>query len=610
MPRVRVTPKVNGYSAAPVPAAGRIPKVRPPLRTLARIVQAGPTGTTKKAGEQHEAATKSLAEAQSDATYARGARARRRDFDASGGRPERLDELPATPIGHGMTLHDLSAQSMLRAGVSGAHTLDMVRGTHAMADPHHAGTELAGSGEKVPRTVAQGTPNINEPHETNPNVIPSRRWEDLHPAEQARALAIVHKYGSSPEQMESDLRAQVLSAHQRAARNGVATPWSARFYEGPSLQHTKIEEGADEVQRESPSIPRDHARAMVATVNAATSPNTKFQQGNRFPNHEAAMHALAHGMAGGEPEEVGRPEGVGGVYPANLEKAAHLARQMSMGVTTPDVKLQSGKTAFDPTHAPKTTDYLGAWVDPTGPDSRYVSDLHSTHSLMPHLSTAKALAHDMPDGTRVNVRPFDKVPKGAVQVTKEKDGKQVPVTAYSESEQYLASDRSGLHALHDHIARKVATDLGLSHTVDNAGATHFLQASDWGEEQINRPDITDRTEKTAYGRDERLSHPGHDVRYRTPSSGGVVVEHPDKLGEQHVASPFHVLKYGDSPSSQPRVDTPSRTAHFSDGATPEEPVGRDRERAEYGIAGVARKKAKKHGTSWPEPQADNPWWQS
>lgn len=539
--KVRVTPVSNTYSASsvPVPAGPTRPvKVRP---------------TTVK--EKATAAAASL--------YGRRARVRRTAFEAAGGRPGRADVLPDTPIGHGMSLSDVSAQGMMAHGVSPAHTLDAVRGTSMMADPAHLGTEHAGSGEKVPRTVVQGTPDINAPHRTADNVVPARRWEDLHPTEQKRALARVAQYGSTPEKMHADLRDQVLSAHARAGRNGVATPYSSRFYEGPSLQHEKIEQGTDEVMAhpafQATGLSREHARAMVVTANAATSPNVKFQAGERFPNHEAAMHSVRHALNGGHPADVGRPDGVGGVYPANLEKAAHLASQMLGGRQVRDLQLPSGAPAFHPGEAPKTTDYNAAWTDPTGPDSRYVSDVHSTHSLMPHLSTTKSIVHAMPDGTTAALHPHDKVPKGATPVMETKTNKDTgkvttkAKTKGSESEQYLASDRVGLSALHDHIARKVAVELGLSHSVHNAGATHFLQATDWGEEQINRSDITDRTEKVAYGGDPRVAARGHDVQMRRPAGGEIVEQHPPAPNPG--AGPFQMTRYGDSPSA-------TRSDHF------------------------------------------------
>lgn len=534
--------RVNGYSASsvPVPAGPqRLPKVRP---------------TTPKEIETARQAS----------LQGRRTRVRRAGFDAAGGRPGRADVLPATPIGHGMSLSDVSAQGMMAHGVSPAHTLDAVRGTSMHADPHHIGTEHVGSGEKVPRTLAQGTPNINEPHQTADNVVPARRWEDLHPHEQKKALARVAQFGSSPEQMHADLRDQVLSAHARAGRNSVHTPFSSRFYEGPSLQHSKIEEGADEVMQhpafQATGLSREHARAMVVTANAATSPNVKFQQGQSFPNHEAAMHSVRHALNGGAPEHVGRPEGVGGVYPANLEKAAHLATQMVHGRQVRDLQLTSGKAAFNPGEAPKTTDYNAAWTDPTGPDSRYVSDVHSTHSLMPHLSTAKAVVHELPDGSTVSLHPHDKVPKGAVPVMETKVDKATGKskarikTRGSESEDYLGGNKVGLSALHDHIARKVAVELGLSHSVHNAGATHFVQATDWGEEQINRPDVHDRTEALAYGGDPRVPARGHDIAIHTPAGGRVVAQHPQPIDPG--VSPFRLTKHGESPSA-------SRAAHFT-----------------------------------------------
>lgn len=545
--KVRVTPPAvtNSYSDGSVP-----PPPGPP-----RPVKVRPT------------TEKEIAFAAQGARYQRKVRGRRQQFEEQGGRVGRADVLPDTPVGHGMSLADFGAQGMMAHGLSPAHTLDVVRGTHAMADPGHLGTEKEGSGEKIPRTVAQGTPDINEPHRTAENVVPARRWEDLHPSEQKKALARVAQFGSTPEKMQADLRDQVLSAHARAGRNGVSTPYSSRFYEGPSLQHEQIERGADEVMAhpafQATGLTRDHARAMVSVANAATSPNTKFQQGDRFPNHEAAMHAIKHALNGGKPEDVGRPQGVGGVYPANMVKASHYAGQMLHGRQVRDLTRQSGEPAFDPKNAPKVTDYASAWVDPTGPDSRYVSDVHSTHSLMPHLSTAKSVYHRLPDGSEAALQPFDKVPKGAVPIyrTDKETGKPTSKlkNGTSETENYLAGNPVGLSALHDHIARKVAVDLGLSHSVHNAGATHFLQATDWGEEQILRKDLTDRTEKIAYGGDPRLPAGGHDVQFHTPAGGEVVRQHPPTT--RATVSPFAVVQHGDSPSA-------TRSSHFAAGAAP------------------------------------------
>lgn len=591
MAKVRAAPTVtNTYSAGSVPP--------PPGPT--RPVKVRPT------------TDKELASAAQAKSYQRKVRGRRQQFEDQGGRPGRVDVLPSTPVGHGMSLSDFGAQGMMAHGLSPAHTLDVVRGTHAMADPGHLGTDQAGSGAKIPRTERQGTPDINEPHKTADNTVPARRWEDLHPTEQKRALQRVAQFGSSPEKMQADLRDQVLSAHARAGRNAVTTPYSSRFYEGPSLQHEQIEKGADEVMAhpafQATGLGRDHARAMVAVANAATSPNTKFQQGERFPNHEAAMHSIHHALNGGTPETVGRPEGVGGVYPANLVKASHYATQMLHGRQTRDLTRQTGEPAFDPKNAPKVTDYASAWVDPTGPDSRYVSDVHSTHSLMPHLSTAKSIVHRLPDGSHVELHPFDKVPKGATPVYRTDKETGEPTSRLkngnSETENYLSGDKVGLSALHDHIARKVAVDLGLSHSVHNAGATHFLQATDWGEEQILRPDLHDRTERMAYGGDPRLPAGHHDVQFRTPAGGEVVHQRPAEVRPS--ASPFSVVQHGDSPSS-------TRSSHFADAVASSAP--QKQEQDETWTIGMQKRheatvaKRKRQGHSLPvDPAAREQGW--
>lgn len=621
--RAAPEPVVNGYSksstAVPAGPIGT-PKLRPTSRSLAARVAAGPelnpaggvsnvrtrVRTTRAASEADSRAVTQLPAVRAVEKQQRETTGRRADYEAAGGRAGRADVLPDRPVGHGMRLSQFGA-SAIAARTSPAHALDVVRGTSAMADPGHlraAGDRgsdgMPGSGAKIPRTLSQGTPDINTPHDTAPNTIPARRWEDMHPAEQAKTLERVKQYGSTPAKMESDLTEQVLSAHARAGRNAEATPYSSRFYEGPSGPHAKIEEGADQVVAAHPEIPREHARAMVAVTNSATSPNVKFQQSGRFPNHEAAMHSLAHGLTGGDAAGVGRPEGVGGVYPANLEKASHFAKQMGNGAEVKDLKLQSGRRGFDPTHAPKTTDYVGAWSEPVGPDSRYVSDVHSTHSLMPHLSTAKSVFHKLADGSEVALHPHDKVPAGAKPVMQTKVNKEtgksktVLKTAGSESEDYLAGDKVGLSALHDHIARKVATNLGLSHSVHNAGATHYTQATDWGEEQILRPDIIERTERTAYGRDERDP-------LRVPAGNERVSQTPTPPS----ASPFHTTRYV-PPSDR-------RSKSFAGGAvSSREPdvQGRDRDKLERGVAfrsAAVQKKRKVKPAGDEHFDDDDPW---
>ena len=113
--------------------------------------------------------------------------------------------------------------SAIAARTSPVHALDVVRGTSAMADPGHlraAGDRGSngqpGSGAKIPRTLSQGTPDINTPHDTAPNTIPARRWEDMRPAEQAKTLERVKQYGSTPAKMEDYKKQTPL------ARNGIA----------------------------------------------------------------------------------------------------------------------------------------------------------------------------------------------------------------------------------------------------------------------------------------------------------------------------------------------------------------------------------------------------
>lgn len=495
----RSTP-INGFSAVPVPA-GREVKVRP---------------TTDKEIATHRAGL----------VEGRRNRKVRAAYDAAGGHPSRADSF---------------AQQALSAGVEPRHALDMVRGTFMHADPGHLGTAAAGSGEKLPRTL--GTPNIDEPHTPAVGVIPARRWEDLHPTEQQRALQRVKQHGSSPEQMHTDLRDRVLSAHERAGRNLHSTPYSSLFYEGPSAPHSKIEEGADELMQhpafQRTGLTRDHARAIVAVANSDTSPNVKFQQGDRYPNHEAAMHVVRHVLGGGHPDTPPSPGEMGiAAYPANLKKAAHHVSQMLQGRPTSELENPPAPSTgirskgFDPTSAPKTTDYVSAWIDPKGPDSRYVSDVHSTHSVMPHLDTRKPIMHRTPDGETHYVVPGDRVPKGAVPQYGPKHpdtGKARVKTGKSQVESYLAGDKVGLSALHDHVARNVAHELGLSHDPRNAGATHYVQATDWGEEQIARPDITDRTEAVAYGGSPRVHARGHDIEMRTPARGRIVTPPADHV---------------------------------------------------------------------------------
>lgn len=627
-------PVVNGYSASPVPAPPKIAAPLPSVRALSATVAAGPapgvrTGEpTKTSIAAHTKATGDLEKQRGVARKQKGFAAKRAAYEAAGGHPLRADTAPATPVGHGMTAHDFSAQGMLGAGVAAPHVLDAVRGTSMHADPAHIGTTQAGSGAKVPRTITQGTPDINQPHEVNPNVNPGRRWEDMHPHEQARTLARVREYGSSPEKMQDDLRGQVLSANARGGRNAVATPFSSLFYEGPSPQHSKIEQGADEVVAH-PGFPaalgRQHARAVVAVGNSDTSPNVKFQQKDKYPNHEVAMASVQHALGGGGYATAPTPKEIGqAAYPTNIAKAVHHTGQMMQGATLgnlwnpPSEKTGKSSRAFDPTEAPKVTDYAGAWIDPTGPDSRYVSDVHSTHSHMPHLGTAKPVQHQHSGtGDTKWIVPGQKVPKGyEAQYHPAKEdpttGKMLAPklkTGKSETEEYLAGDKVGLSALHDHIARKVATDLGLSHSVDNAGATHYLQATDWGEEQIKRKDITDRTEAKVYGGDSHIPARGHDIAFHTPANSQLVGT-PSARRSEHFAAgastpatPIHDME-PEAPAVATKAKAPKkdRFAGYDEHAT-----GRAQERQERAIDAIstATQRKRTKGKSLAERTAGN-----
>lgn len=377
-------------------------------------------------------------------------------------------------------------------GHSAAYGL-MHRGTHVSDEQHRAGLE---------QFLGPAVPDLNSPHHVPETVVPQRRWEDLHPHEQAKALAAAAKHGVTMASAKRDYGSQLDQAHNRAFGEGQASTYSSLFYSGPSEPHDRIDLSAGRNAQHPNAQPmKVSMRDVQSIANSITSPRNKFSLRKKghsetlFPNDEHANTAIQHVLnnphmsaeeaAATVPNNTG-PSG-GGIH-GNIKRAAYAAHQLIYGGATPRTLMNppgekgNRSRVFGTASTEKTTAYASAWMQPDSPDAFLTTDVHTGHGFAAHLGTAKKL-------TKV-IDP---------ETGKRKLGK-------SEVETYIA-ETPHVHALHDYIARQVHAERGLSPSVNNARFIHRGQAAQWGEERVQRPDINE-THETAYPKPTRAQQIG------------------------------------------------------------------------------------------------------
>lgn len=345
-----------------------------------------------------------------------------------------------------------------------------------------------------PKHYDRELPGMSDPH-----AAPRPpRWEEMAPETQEHTIRKLAEHGMSIEQMTADIGAQTDQAYVRASK-----------YETPRRMADTLDEKPDDRQLPyatsfySTGEPRQVLDASAkklgipqsvhAVMNAMTSPNTKFSQHHKgeggegpqaqdwvsYPNDETAVHVVRHVQRGGTHENLtnqrtdweGVPEESGKRhqgYTTNMRKAANAYQQHEAGITPdqwrglPTEKNPGGGSPWK--NAPKTGPYANSWSD-THPQF-FVSDVHSGGGgAAPHLGTEKPILRH-PDGSpKLNEEG---------KVKRDKSGREKAI----ESVPFF-------HSAADYAARQAATQRGL-------GSLRDEQASQWGEEQLQRGEAGDR----------------------------------------------------------------------------------------------------------------------
>jgi hypothetical protein len=327
--------------------------------------------------------------------------------------------------------------------------------------------------------------DVQLPGMADPNMAPRPpRWHELTAEQQSHAIEGMRQHGTSLEQISRDIGAQLDQAYFRARSYGKDVPYAMDFYEPGSQQHDKMQESARNVGLPLP---------IYSMVHGMTSPNTKFQheytersadvkKGTRqagditFPNDEAAMHVARSQQAGATPQTFTNELGTTGTgsgraqgYVSNMKKALVSLEQFSRGIPPSEwVTRPDGGGPFDA--SPKAGPYANSWASNTHPEY-FVSDVHSGGGgAFPHLSSEKPVKRDA-EGNAI-VGP---------------DGK--PKRDKSERERALEKIPF-VQAAIDEAARMAMRQRNLP-------SLRMTQAGQWGEEQIQRPDISPDSD-TAY----------------------------------------------------------------------------------------------------------------
>jgi hypothetical protein len=360
----------------------------------------------------------------------------------------------------------------------------------------HFGTQAApaqiyqtrqwGETSKGARWYEQQIPGLE-----NPDAVPQHpRWEDLSPDDQAktqRALAL--HAGVDLDFMERSFGAQLDQSYLRAEEHSkkvphsAAVPYSRDFYTEPVGPDGKpgprgvMEQGARET---------DLTLGQYAAVSAITSPNAKFQQGDRYPNDETAKAAAYQArvqspIGAAMPRRRDDPSKQSEGRPANARKAMDAVQQFDAGVPVSaavrrikEVRANSetgepGRQEYiedpaqrppllDPKTSPKVGPYHNSWLLDT-PDY-LVSDVHTAGGgLLPHLSYEKPAKLDASGKERLS---------STGQVIRDK----------SEREKVIERVPN-FHVAADYAARQAIAKRGLT-------SIRQAQASQWGEEGILR----------------------------------------------------------------------------------------------------------------------------
>jgi hypothetical protein len=328
-------------------------------------------------------------------------------------------------------------------------------------------------------------------HTMNPvrDMMPvNRRWEDFAPHEQDRVLRSAAKFGVTPESAHRALGAQVDRAYDHEGGHHDS------FY-SPAEDHTRNGSLSPRARLKTSAKQNGVPFGVQAAANAITSPQNVFVRPDKetgravYPNDEAASHAIQWAKSGRTGEEyhyhpdyyvpredkvektvtarsgkqftkLEKKDGDPRSYPANGYPRNHA---LAIDVTHKVLGGEKLSDAWKPTAGEKVSAYHNSWVDPHGSSQFWVSDTHSGGgAFAPHLESKKG----------------------------------------NESQEAYMGIK-GIHAFHDHIARKVMTERGLN-------SLSGMQSAQWSEEKRRRGDNHDSSLNT-YGKGNGLHtevHPG------------------------------------------------------------------------------------------------------
>lgn len=350
----------------------------------------------------------------------------------------------------------------------------------AVGTPKDVYTHYGFRGANTGRAYDQPTlPGMDEASVPVPGTIPrAQRWEELHPKERQNILRSAKMFGVTPESAHRSLAAQIDRANIR--EDGVHHSFystEGQAVTGANMPREQLIRSANAASFEGNRPGKKVEFYEQAMANSMTSPNSRFVQtpksGERkgqtvYPNDEAASLAIQwakEGRSGSEyvnhpdykvPAEdkvlnprTGKMEKQKGDprkypvqgYPENQAKAIEAVKKTQAGASVAQAWGLESKARYAD---PKVGPFQNSWVNPHGEDQFWVSDTHSgPGAFAPHLnSTAQELSY-----------------------------MSIP----------------GIHAFHDHVARNVMAERGLS-SISGTQSQHWSQEK---YEQGHRSDVED-----------------------------------------------------------------------------------------------------------------------
>lgn len=375
-------------------------------------------------------------------------------------------------------------------------------------------------GNKYTPNVTSG-PAVNEPHVPHAQAMVGRRAEDLSGPEHRKGTEVLKAYGVTEQSAAREIKNANDRANMRSVLAGADHVAGSGFYGGPSEPNDVMKTVEQKIVKHPNFKGTDEdAWAITATANALTSPKAPFEQVYKdgrpkaYPNNAAADTAVTHALAGGDPKTVPQAP-LGGIH-GNTVKAAEAARDMLRDPGDP--KRKTVRDLFTWTKQPKTGSYVSAHTEASTPDSYRVSDVHSTRSAAPHLSSEKSHKFNVvdaqgnvilgADGKRIS-HQFEAEDIGAdglpgkrianqrlkhyglaghrYEVQRDEDGK--PVKGNSPVEEMLSRAGAPGHAILDRAGRIAAHQMGKTPSIHHAQAQNQVQEVDWREQQVTRPDL-------------------------------------------------------------------------------------------------------------------------